>query len=137
MSAMADDEVAATQEPGGGGGRLNLGLVRWIDHRIERLEDKLGADIRDVRRQVANLADRTDARFAASDAKMDARLAEWDAKTEARLTNFDERFTDCEAKVDARFAPMDSKLECKSNLSIALLIAILTAALANLIVPHL
>jgi len=144
---LISEEAAATQEPGDGGGRLHLGLVRWIDHRLERLEDRLSCDIQELRRQTAGL----DARLAASETKadarmagLDARLAASEAKADARMVGVDARLAASEAKqaasehkMETRFAALDAKIETKTNLSIGLMLTILVAVLARLFYPHL
>lgn len=130
------DEAAATQAPGGGG-RLHLGLVRWIDHRIERLEDKLEVEIRDLRREVDGLAGQIDTRFTASEAKIDDRFASWGAKVETRFAASEARSDERLTRVDQRFAAMQAQIDSKGNVSIALMVMLLVAVLGKILFPHL
>ena len=125
---MAAEEVAVTREPGDAPPRgpsiseerLNVSLLilQRVDHlemRVERFEDK------------------TDARFAA----VDARFVTLEDKMDARFAAVDARFTATDTKIDELRRELSAKFDGLSAKIVWIFGLILVAVIAKVFIPNL
>jgi uncharacterized protein YqgV (UPF0045/DUF77 family) len=146
VDPMATEEVAATQEPGGGPPRapdgpdervsVSLLILQRVDHleqRLERLEDKMDARFTALEAKMDERFAAVDARFAALEAKMDERFAAVDARFAATDAKIDDLRRELSAKIDTQ----SRKIDGQTAKMIWLFGLILVAVIAKVFIPHL